>query len=272
MKYLLPVFFVSLSLAFSCNKKIKKEYLKTVNIVPTEFEAKKRICRDQLNYVPDLEHLEQTPIKYIRVNFHVMCNDEGKGNFDPKMGRYFINLVLKAANGNQETKANKETIAEVLSADLVTPEYITNLAGSVYNETSKKIDMEKANKYIEACEFYANTNPKDEKSPEWLLKAAETARNISQHDKAISIYDNVMANFPDYSKAPQALFLKAFTIDDNMNQKDKAKALYEEFLAKYPNDDFAESAQFMLQNLYKSDAEIIEAFDKKREGAAEAEK
>ncbi len=106
MKYLFPLFIVSFLLAFSCNKSVKKEYLKSVNITPAEFEARKSTCRDQLNYIPDLQHLDQTPIKYIRVNFHVMCNDEGKGNFDPKMGRYFINMVLKAANGKM--KGNKK--------------------------------------------------------------------------------------------------------------------------------------------------------------------
>ncbi len=187
---------------------------------------------------------------------------------------FFAILIcfFACSNGNQETNATEKTIAEVLSAELVTPEYIENLAGSVYNETTKKIDGDKANKYIEACEFYASNNPSDAKSPEWLLKAAETARNINQHTKAINIYDEVMAKFPNYPKAPQALFLKAFTIDDNLNQKDQAKVLYEEFIAKYPNDDFAESAQFMLQNLYKSDAEIIEAFDKKRGEAPAVEK
>lgn len=156
----------------------------------------------------------------------------------------------------------------------VTPEQVEALATAVYNEDIKKLDPAKAMEYVKACEDYATAHPEDKRSPEWLLKAAETARNINKHDQAIAIYDKVMTSFPDYEKAPQALFLKAFTIDDNMNRKDEAKVLYEEFLSKYPTDDFAESAKFMLKNLNKTDAQIIEEFEKSRlEGQAkEAEK
>jgi TolA-binding protein len=44
---------------------------------------------------------------------------------------------------------------------------------------------------------------------------------------------------------------------------DKAKAVYEEFLRKYPEDEFAGSAQFLLDNLGKSDDELLEALQKK---------
>ncbi|MFT5385087.1 MAG: TolA-binding protein, partial [Saprospiraceae bacterium] len=115
-----------------------------------------------------------------------------------------------------------------------------------------------------ACETYAAANATDPKSPEILLKAAETARNVEQHDRAIAIYDLVLSTFSSYPKAPQALFLKAFTLDDNMGNKEGAKVLYEEFIEKYPNNDFAESAKFMLENLYKTDAEIIQEFENKR--------
>ncbi len=124
---------------------------------------------------------------------------------------------------------------------------LENLAASIYNESTKKIDSEKAMAYVAACESFATKNPKDERSPEYLLKAAETARNVNQHDRALAIYDTVIEQFSSFKKAPQALFLKAFTLDDNMGKKDEAKALYEDFIAKYPNDDFAESAKFMLQ-------------------------
>ena len=147
----------------------------------------------------------------------------------------------------------------------ITSEAITDLAGAVYNETTKRIDMQKAIHYIQACEQYAEANPSDESSPEYLMKAAEMSRNINNFDKALNLYDRVINNYSSYDKAPQAFFLKAFTLDDNMGKKEEAKVLYEEFIKNYPNDDFADDAQFMLETLNKSDAEIIEEFEKKRQ-------
>ncbi len=153
----------------------------------------------------------------------------------------------------------------------VTAEGIEALAASLYNGGNKKIDSDKAMEYISACQSYATANPKDQKSAEWLLKAAETARTINNHGLAINLYNTVMDKFPSDKKVPQALFLKAFTLDENLNKKAEAKALYEEFLAKYPEDDFAKDAKFMLENLDKTDAEIIEEFERKRKEQEQAQ-
>ena len=139
------------------------------------------------------------------------------------------------------------------------------LTGKVYNDSTRRIDSEMAKQYIAACEEFAGKFPSDTLSPVLMLKAAETSRNIRDYETTLRLYDNIITNYPDHEKAPQALFLKAFTIDDNLGHKEQAKAIYEDFLEKYPNDAFAESARFMLDNLYKSDAEIIKGFEEKKE-------
>ncbi len=98
MKYSLSFFFCCLLFLFSCNKKIKKEYLTVISIKPSTYEINRKACRDQLNYIPDLNHLDHTPIKYLRVNFHVMYNAEGEGNFKEGPAKVFIDQVMEAAN------------------------------------------------------------------------------------------------------------------------------------------------------------------------------
>ena len=98
MKYSFQILLFFLLLLFTCNKHIQKEFLRNVSILPASFESKSKICRDQLHYIPDPEHLDHTPIKYLRVNFHIMCNKDGKGNFDEITGRKFVNQVMVAAN------------------------------------------------------------------------------------------------------------------------------------------------------------------------------
>ncbi|MEM1122399.1 MAG: tetratricopeptide repeat protein [Bacteroidota bacterium] len=140
---------------------------------------------------------------------------------------------------------------------------ITDLGSSMYDETTHKVDNQAADDYITICELFALLKPADPQSPEYLHKAGETARAVRVFPKAIEIYDKIYTNYPDYDKAAQALFLKAFTYDNDIGDKTTAKALYEEFLQKYPNDDFADDTQFLLDNLGKNDEEIIKGFSER---------
>ena len=150
----------------------------------------------------------------------------------------------------QAAMANKTTISEDIIA----------LGGSMYDETTHKVDFQAANDYIRMCELFALLKSQDGLSPDYLHKAGETARAIRAFPKAVDIYDRIYTQYPTYEKAAQALFLKAFTYDNDLGDKATAKVLYEEFLKKFPNDDFADDTQFLLSNLGKDDEEIIKSF------------
>jgi TolA-binding protein len=118
---------------------------------------------------------------------------------------------------------------------------------------------------VDACEAYALANPNADNAADYLHKAAETARAMRTIPKALSLYDWILDRYPNHSKAPQALFLKAFTYDNNLGDIESAREHYEAFLAKYPEDDFADDTEFLLENLGKSDEEILEALTKKKQ-------
>lgn len=141
-------------------------------------------------------------------------------------------------------------------------EHIDAIGSKMYNEETHRLDTKVANSFIQVCELYALLKPEDSQSPSYLHKAGETARAIRAFPQAIAIYDRIYANYPSFEKAPQALFLKAFTYDNDLKEFDKAKALYKEFLKKYPNDDFADDTEFLLGNLGKNDEDIIQSFNK----------
>ena len=148
---------------------------------------------------------------------------------------------------------------------------IEALGKQMYNETTNRLDTKVANDFITSCEAFAKANVGNDKSPEYLLKAGETARTLKNFQKGIALYDQVLQQYPEHPKAAQALFLKGFTLDNDMNQTDQAKAIYETFLQKYPNNDFADDTQFLLKNLGKSDDEIIKSFEENKAKAAESE-
>ena len=48
---------------------------------------------------------------------------------------------------------------------------------------------------------------------------------------------------------------------------DEAKAIYTEFVTKYPNHQMASSAQFLLDNMGKSEEEILKSMEAKHKTA-----
>ncbi|MEL6867397.1 MAG: tetratricopeptide repeat protein [Bacteroidota bacterium] len=157
----------------------------------------------------------------------------------------------EVAAAQQQVKADAPALAD----------HIEGLRNQMYNDSTHRIDQGMAREYVDASELYALINPTDAQSGDILFKAGETARSTRNFAKAISIYDWIYKQYPNYEKAPQALFLKGFTLDNDLKQVDQAKAIYEEFLKKYPNDDFADDTKFLLGNIGKSDEEIIKSFE-----------
>lgn len=140
---------------------------------------------------------------------------------------------------------------------------IAALGSSMYNEKTHRVDFKAANDFIKVCELYALLKPEDAQSPEYLHKAGETARAIRSFPAAVALYDWICVKYPNYEKAPQALFLKAFTYDNDLADKAKAKSLYQDFLKRYPEDDFADDTKFLLENIDKDDEAIIKGFGEK---------
>ena len=107
--------FVNLLFFFSCNRKIEKNFLTKSDPIPEEYNLPsskisasprtKNVCKDKMNYIPDPEHLEYTPIKTIRVNFHIMRDSKGQGQFpDEAQGRVYVKRIL--ASTNQKLRQN----------------------------------------------------------------------------------------------------------------------------------------------------------------------
>jgi len=118
-------------------------------------------------------------------------------------------------------------------------------------------------KYVDAVEALALVSPDDHRVPNNLYTAAEVARSLRTFPKAMSLYDWLIESYPDYTKTANALFIKGFILEQDYKRSDEAKLIYEEFLQKYPDHDMAASAKFLLDNIGKSDQEILKNMDAK---------
>jgi TolA-binding protein len=120
---------------------------------------------------------------------------------------------------------------------------------SITDPETQRLIPNVARQYIQLTDIYAQARPEAPESPEQLYKAGEIARSIGAYQQALNIYANVESYFPQYEKAPKALFMQAFTYAEDLQNEEQARIIYERFIEKYPEDDFVDDAQILLENL-----------------------
>lgn len=133
-------------------------------------------------------------------------------------------------------------------------------------DSSKSMDIDKANQLIDGYVKYADEFSKSENSAEYLFKAAEISLGLNHSKRSLELYKRVYTDYPNYEKRPYSLFLQAFIYENNMKDLDAAKSIYEQFIQDYPNHDMADDAEYSLKNLGKSPDELIKEFEAKQKG------
>ena len=132
---------------------------------------------------------------------------------------------------------------------------------SITDPETKRLIPSIARQYMGLANIYARAKPEAPESPEMLYKSGEIARSIGAYQEALNIYATIESSFPQYEKAPKALFMQAFTYAEDLNDEEQARILYERFIEKYPNDDFVDDAQILLETLGTSDEEIFQQLE-----------
>lgn len=136
---------------------------------------------------------------------------------------------------------------------------IAGLENELFSEDGK-LDPNRVEELISAYLSFVDSYPADTMAAFYLFKAGDVTMNTGRANQAIKFYSRILEQYPNYSKAPEALFLQGYVYENNLGRLDKAKAIYEEFLAKYPDNDFADDAEVSLKYLGKSPEELIEIF------------
>ncbi len=147
-----------------------------------------------------------------------------------------------------------------------TVEKITVLEKELLSATVK-IDSTKAQQLVDLYISYADNFKTDSVSPVYLLKAADISMNIMKHAQSISLLDRIMLDYPNFQKAPDCLFLKAFIYENQTKDLEKAEKTYNEFLQKYPIHELAPSAKAAVDNLGVPIETLIKSFEEKNKTA-----
>jgi len=133
--------------------------------------------------------------------------------------------------------------------------------GAVSNANGT-LDMVASRDFAKIARALSDKYPADTVAAMPLYRSAEVVRAMNDPKRAAEVYRMVTERYPSFSKAPEALFMLAFTYDEDLKDLDAAKATYEKFLAAHPTHSFADDTEMLLKNLGKSDEEILKALEK----------
>lgn len=177
-------------------------------------------------------------------------------------------MMIYANYTNIHAQAPKEAKLAALLTDMEgSPEaYIDTLFNQIFIDPDQYgLNRPRALQFVDVVEAYALSNPCSEKAPEYLYRAGEIARSIRTLPKAMSVYDWILESYPDYEKTPTVYFLKGFMMENNVKDVEAAKEIYEDFLVRYPSHEMADDVKFLLENIGRSDEEILEFLEKKQQ-------
>lgn len=121
-------------------------------------------------------------------------------------------------------------------------------------------DAGKANELIKAYTSYAANFAKDTLSPEFLYKAANLAISFNKVDEGITLFEKLITDFPQSRRAPEALFMQAFTYENVKKDMAAAGEYYNRFVLKYPTHYLADDARMMMKYLGNPD-QMLRDFD-----------
>lgn len=125
------------------------------------------------------------------------------------------------------------------------------------------VNPEAAKGAIETFRDFANQNPEDPQSPEYLFKALEVSVNTKQDaPTSIVLCEKLLKSFPEFDKNPVALFMVAsFVYEEQLCDTALAHGTYQRIIKNYPDSPFAKDAAIAIEQLGMSPDELVRKFE-----------
>jgi TolA-binding protein len=181
--------------------------------------------------------------------------------------------VLFFSCGNPSGEQKKEAEHKDSLAQITVEPAPTDCAG--YYRAAKKADsvllvttsinMPDAEKAIQAFSNYASFCKDKAEAAVYLLKGGQVARSVGKYTVAQAMLKQCAGDFPEFKDRGAALFLLAQLYDEAamLNNEAEAKTLYLQIIKEYPKTAYANDAKAALNNLGKTDEQLIQEFLKK---------
>lgn len=141
-------------------------------------------------------------------------------------------------------------------------EKINELEAKVFTEG---VSFEKENvvQLVDAYVLFAEQNPNDVQSPDFLFKALDIAVGVNAEgpQKALEIADVLVEKYPDFEMTPMAMFIKGFVYENMIGDLQNAEMTYRQFIEKYPDNPMVEDVKSTLENLGLTPEELVRKFE-----------
>lgn len=162
-------------------------------------------------------------------------------------------------------RRTQEIKTEIIAGPADIPGYIKQKTEAIFNNPDETgMNKPAVKEYIDVCEAVVLGFPADSMAGEYLFRAAEMARSIRAFPKSLSIYDWLLNAYPEYDKKSLVFFLRGFIYENELKDKAKAAVVYQQFLEKFPNDPMAGDVRFLLENIDKSEEEMIKLIEERQ--------
>ena len=141
-------------------------------------------------------------------------------------------------------------------------EKINELESKVFAKDAK-MTQENVVALVDAYVVFAEQNPDDAQSPDFLFKALDVAVGTGAEgpQKAIDIANVLIERYPDFEMTPMAMFIKGFVYENMIGDLYNAEMTYRQFIEKYPNSPMVEDVKATLENLGLTPEELVRKFE-----------
>ena len=141
-------------------------------------------------------------------------------------------------------------------------EKINELESKVFAKDAV-LSSENVIQLVDAYVLFAEQNPNDQQTPDFLFKALDVAVGVNAEgpQKAIDIANVLIEKYPDFEMTPMAMFIKGFVYENMIGDLQNAEMTYRQFIEKYPNNPMVEDVKSTLENLGLTPEELIRKFE-----------
>ena len=141
---------------------------------------------------------------------------------------------------------------------------IQEMEKSMYNVPVMSFNKSKADSLLKMYDNFVSRFPGDSMAPAYLFRAANLTISTGDGNKALSLLDQFVTNYPSHPKVPVCMFFKGYVYENILKNLDKAKESYLIYIEKYPGDVFVKDARIAIENLGKSPDQIVKEFEQKQ--------
>lgn len=128
----------------------------------------------------------------------------------------------------------------------------------LFNKANLALEQKKPAEALTIYRQLLADYPDSKLAPEVLFRIGSLELSEERKpESAIATFTKVTEKHPASPFAHKCLFMTAFIYSNQLNDLPKAKAGYERYLRMYPDSSMAETARFELANLGRSADEIL---------------